>query len=168
MRTGSVLLETLLFFFLCMKVNALHLTNAQLSKGFLPWIIRSTCVAQMTVSVCNQPQGTDWILPAHDGDALQCNGCSAGFPESQSPRIRQGMRSGASGWPLLVYDCPYPNHINLLIARTDIIRCFHRNKKKKEEGEKKDQQAIMPTGPHEEFRAKDTKTQREREKWKGR
>lgn len=47
------------YFLLFMMVNALHLANIQLTKGFLPWIIRSTCVAQMTVSECNQPQGTD-------------------------------------------------------------------------------------------------------------
>lgn len=86
----GVFLNTFFYFLLFMKVNALHLANIQLTKGFLSWIIRSTCVAQM--SECNQPQGTDWILPAHDGDALQCNGCSTGFPESQSPWIRRGMK----------------------------------------------------------------------------
>ena len=48
------------------------------------------CGSNDCVYVCNQPQGTDWILPARDGDALQCNGCGAGFPKSQSPRIRRG------------------------------------------------------------------------------
>ena len=52
------------------------------------------CAANDSVCmcVCNQPLGTEWILPAHDGDALQCNGCSTGFPKSQSPRIRRGMK----------------------------------------------------------------------------
>lgn len=67
-------------------------------------------------------------------------------------------RSGASGWHLLVYDCPYPNHINLLITWTDIIRCFHWNKKKEEKIEANSQSCPLARG-----RNLRPRTQRERE-----
>lgn len=62
------------------KANALLLVNMQPTKDFLPPLIRSTCVPRTTA--CNQPQGADGILPARDGDALHCNGCSTRLPKS--------------------------------------------------------------------------------------
>lgn len=71
---------------------------------------------------CNQPRGTDWILPSDGGDALQRNAASTQATGKGSSRITRGRARRMSLIRLWLF------HINPLIVQEDIIKGFQREK----------------------------------------